>query len=109
MHEFYGKAAETMIANEKIEQKYSVERHAERIDRIIDNFDEIIAMIPEEIPDASDIEKMLKKMGAPTTLADLGLDEKWHKTIFKATKDIKYKYVLSHLAWDLGIEDELFG
>jgi glycerol-1-phosphate dehydrogenase [NAD(P)+] len=109
MHEFYGKAAETMIANEKVEQKYSVARHAERIDRIIDNFDEIIAMIPEELPDASDIEKMLKKMGAPTTLADLGLDEKWHKTIFKATKDIRCKYVLSHLAWDLGIEDELFG
>lgn len=33
-----------------------------------------------------------------------------HSTIFKATKDIrvKVKYVLSHLAWDLGVEDELY-
>ena len=108
IREFYGKAAEAVIENEKIEQKYSVERHAERIDRIIDSWDKILDMISEELPDASEIESILKRMGAPTELADLGLDEKLRTTLFKATKDIRLKYVLSHLAWDLGIEDELY-
>ena len=86
----------------------TVPRHAARIDNIVNNYDKIIAMITEGLPDAYEIESILKKMGAPTTLSDLGLGEKYRSTIFKATKDIRVKYVLSHLAWDLGVEDELY-
>lgn len=36
-----------------------------------------------------------------------GVDAECAKFTFKETKDIRDKYVLSRLAWDLGILDEL--
>jgi len=41
-------------------------------------------------------------------LADIGEDESLLPTILRCTKDIRDKYVLSRLAWDLGMEAELF-
>ena len=43
----------------------------------------------------------------PTTLEQIGVDPALLPTIFRATKDIRDKYVLSRLAWDLGILEEL--
>ena len=45
----------------------------------------------------------------PTTMKEIGLDETILPMTFKATKDIRDKYVLSKLAWDLGIIEELQG
>ena len=40
-------------------------------------------------------------------LNTIGVDAECAKLTVKATKDIRDKYVLSRLAWDLGILDEL--
>ena len=37
----------------------------------------------------------------------IGVDSECLKLTFKATKDIRDKYVLSRLAWDIGVLDEL--
>ena len=37
----------------------------------------------------------------------MGLDESIIPMTFKASRDIRYKYVLSHLAWDLGITEDI--
>ena len=44
---------------------------------------------------------------APKTLGEIGIDETLLPVVFRATKDIRDKYVLSRLAWDLGILEEL--
>ena len=46
-------------------------------------------------------------VGIPTDLNVLNVDSTCAKQTFRATKDIRDKYVLSRLAWDLGILDEL--
>lgn len=38
-------------------------------------------------------------------LAEIGIEEELFAILFKASKDIRDKYVLSRLVWDLGIED----
>jgi hypothetical protein len=40
-------------------------------------------------------------------VAQLELTSEDAKTTFKATEDIRDKYVLSRLAWDLGVTEEL--
>ena len=40
-------------------------------------------------------------------LTEIGIDEELLPMTFKASKDIRDKYVLSRLAWDLGILDEI--
>ena len=50
---------------------------------------------------------LMDTIEAPKTLAEIGIDESLLPTVFQATKDIRDKYVLSRLAWDLGVMDEL--
>ena len=46
-------------------------------------------------------------IGISQDLSTIGVDSACAKLTFKATKDIRDKYVLSRLAWDLGILDDL--
>ena len=101
---FLGKGANTMIALEEKEQKYSVENHKKRLEIILNNWEEICKIIKEEIPTQKKVEEILLSIGAPTTPEDIGIDCDLSLTL-KATKDIRDKYVLSRLLWDLGIEN----
>jgi glycerol-1-phosphate dehydrogenase [NAD(P)+] len=95
-----------MIALEQKEQKYSVEKHEKRLDVIIEKWDKIQKIIQEEIPTQKQIESMLDKIGAPKTAQEIGIDCDLSMTL-KATKDIRDKYVLSRLLWDLGMIEEV--
>ncbi|MBQ7247286.1 MAG: sn-glycerol-1-phosphate dehydrogenase [Lachnospiraceae bacterium] len=100
-----GGAAEPMIALEKEEGKYDIAGHAKRLERIIARWDDIMAVISEEIPPSKQIEDILLSVGAPARLAEIGIEEELFSILFKASKDIRDKYVLSRLVWDLGIEE----
>ncbi len=104
---FLGASADTMIALEKKEGKYNLDDHAKRLDIIIDKWDKICQIIREEIPTQKEIENVLDTIGAPKTAKEIGIDCDL-RTTFKATKDIRNKYVLSRLVWDLGVIDEIF-
>lgn len=101
-----GKGAQSMIALEKTEQKYSKSLHKERLEAILANWDAVLRIVGEELPTARELEALLDTIGAPKSLADLGVDTCLLPGIFKATKDIRDKYVLSRLLWDLGLIDE---
>ena len=49
----------------------------------------------------------METIGVPTDLAALDVDPATARQTFRATKDIRDKYVLSRLAWDLGVLEEL--
>lgn len=100
---FLGKAAESMIALEEREQKYNKESHRERLDVILRRWDEILQIIEEELPSSAELETLLDQIGAPKTLQEIGVEEAILPLTFEATKDIRDKYVLSRLCWDLGI------
>ena len=96
-----------MIALEEEEQKYSVESHKKRIDIIIEKWNEILKIIDEELPEISKLEKLFDDVGLPKTMAEIGLCEDILPFTFKSAKDIRDKYVLPRLCWDLGIIDEI--
>lgn len=103
---FLGKGAEGMIEQEEKEKKYSIEKHKIRLERIIENWDTILQVIEDELPNAEDIAKLLRKMDMPEDCEAIGISKELLPMTFCATKDIRDKYVLSRLAWDLGIIDE---
>jgi glycerol-1-phosphate dehydrogenase [NAD(P)+] len=82
-----------------------VEKHAKRLDIILEKWDKLCGIIREEIPSQQEIEGILDKIGAPKTAEEIGIDCDLTTTL-KATKDIRDKYVLSRLLWDLGIIEE---
>ena len=109
LRSFLGKGAEAMIALEKKEGKYRKDTHPARFAVIAENWNTILKIIEEELPPSEEIAKLLNTIGISTDLKTLGVDTDCARTTFKATKDIRDKYVLSRLAWDLGILEQLAG
>jgi glycerol-1-phosphate dehydrogenase [NAD(P)+] len=105
--QFLGRGAETIIALEAKERKYDPVTHEARLGVILEKWNEIQAIIREEIPSAEAIEGLLDRIGCPKTTEAWGLSADVIPMTFKATKDIRDKYILSRLAFDLGILDEL--
>jgi glycerol-1-phosphate dehydrogenase [NAD(P)+] len=104
---FLGKGAQDMIALDAKEQKYAVDKHAARLEIIMDQWDTLTAIMREEIPSAAFIEALLDRIGCPKSVSAWGLSEDILPMTFMATKDIRDKYVLSRLAFDLGVLDEM--
>ena len=96
-----------MIALEEKEGKYCKKTHPARFAVIRNNWDAIVQILDEELPPAAELEKLLHTIGIPTDLSAIGVDHACAQMTFRATKDIRDKYVLSRLAWDLGVLDEL--
>ena len=107
LHALLGNSSRTMIALEERERKYSPDTFPRRIERIIEVWDQILKAIGEELPVQSEILTLLRKLGAPTTPAELGIDPATLPEVFEATRDIRDKYVLSRLIFDLGLTEEI--
>ena len=104
---FLGKGADAMITLEEKEGKYDLNKHAQRLDVILSHWEELVQIMDEELIPPAELEKILTLLGAPKTAAEIGIDEQIVPMTFRATKDIRDKYVLSRLCWDLGVLDEI--
>ena len=102
-----GRGAESMIALEAKEKKYDVALHGKRLSIILSHWDDILEIIQQELIPSEELKKLMRNLDMPLTLKDIGVDEALLPVIFKATKDIRDKYVLSRLTWDLGVTDLL--
>ena len=102
----YGRAAEEMIKHEEDERKFDKAGHAGRLETIVNLWDEICDII-DQLPSSGEIERLLSVAGAPTKPEEAGLETDSLPDIFKATKDIRDKYILTRLLWDLGLLDEI--
>jgi len=107
LREFIGDGAEAMIKLEKKEQKYNVEKHKARLQKIVENWEEIVKIIDEEIPAFAEFEKIMDAIEAPKEVSDIGIGREILPATFKAAKDIRDKYVLPRLMWDLGVIDDI--
>lgn len=107
LRQLLGKGAESMIVLEEKEGKYDLTSHAKRLDILLSHWEEILQIIREELPASDNLERLLDTLGIPKALSQIGTADAMLPVIFSATKDIRDKYVLSRLAWDLGILDEL--
>ena len=107
LKQFLGKSADTMIALEKKEGKYRKETHPARFRIITENWDAIVDILNRELPPSGQLENLMDSMGLPKDFSVIGVDAAGARLTFQATKDIRDKYVLSRLAWDLGVLDEL--
>ena len=107
LRSFLGNSAETMIAQETRERKYDKSTHSDRFAIIAENWNAILQILEEELPSYERLQNILDTIGISGDLQTIGVDSNIAKLTFKATKDIRDKYVLSRLAWDLGILEDL--
>ena len=107
LRRFLGKGAEQMITLEEKEKKYDPERHAQRLEVILSHWQEILNIISCELPARKQLEQLLTEMEMPCSLSDIQIPAQQRPILLAATKDIRDKYVLSRLAWDLGVLEQL--
>lgn len=100
-----GKGAEAMIAGEAKEGKYDAEKHAERLERLLAEYDRIKACM-EKLPSEGEMTVFLEKIGHPTSGREFGVSEDAMREAFLLAEDIRDKYVLGRLLWDLGLLEE---
>ena len=71
------------------------------------NWEAILDILRQELPAKETLQNLMDTVGISRDLTTIGVDAECAKLTFQATKDIRDKYVLSRLAWDLGILEEL--
>lgn len=97
-----GKGAELIIAGDAREKKYDTAKHEARIRRIAEKWDEIKEII-RTLPSSHWLEEFMRDIGHPTSFSELGLTENDTADAFTMAKDIRDKYVLGKLMWDMGV------
>ncbi|MBE6664896.1 MAG: sn-glycerol-1-phosphate dehydrogenase [Ruminococcaceae bacterium] len=103
LREKLGKGAKSIIAGEEKERKYDKEKHTARLEKIIFEWD-LLAEIVAKLPSSEELESFMKDIGHPTEPEELGLTSEQWQEAFRMAKDIRDKYVLGRLLWDLGDE-----
>jgi glycerol-1-phosphate dehydrogenase [NAD(P)+] len=107
MNRIYQAAAPSVIAMEKNAMKNSIEKHKERIKIIAKRWPEIIRTIHQMIPEVDTIEKILQEAGAPINPMQVGIDADTFLNGLVYGKEVRNRYGILQLLWDLGLLEEL--
>jgi len=96
-----------VIFEQQANKVFDKEQIQHRIERIIAHEKEIKQVISGIVKYEPVLRKTLEILGAPTTAAELGISPADLKTSFLWAKEIRPKYVVLDLAYDLGILEQL--
>ena len=102
----FGKTAPEILDLEAREHKNDPDLHEERLTRIISNWDVILKIIDEELPDYDQIHSVMAKAGMPLMPRDIGISVEDTVNAFIGSRDVRNKYMTCTLLWDLGLTDE---
>ena len=78
-----------------------------RLETVRDREAEIKGMIRELIPSLELVTGILKDMDAPVCAADLGIDREMTRDCIVVAKEVRNRYTLLQLLWDLGLLEEM--
>lgn len=106
IHDTYSFAAPGVIQLEKKVKKNDPETHAVRIAKIEQHWPEIVRVM-DDLPSLSYIEKSLSELGAPINPAQVGVDYQSVVDSIIVAKEVRDRYTLLQLLWDLGIIEEM--
>ena len=100
----FGSAAQTLIDSEYgLWHKNDPVRHAERLNRILTNWDTLTRIMAEELPDTEQIEALMRRVGMPVLPSEIGESRQDVRDALLCSRDIRDKYLTSSLLWDLGL------
>ena len=77
-----------------------------RIDALESHWSEVCEIIKADIPPYERIAGIIESLGAPTKPAGVGIDRELYKTAMLDAKEIRDRYTLFQMLYDLGMLDE---
>lgn len=82
-------------------------RNRQRTETVLTHWEEILAIIEDELPRREEILAFMKWIRAPTSPEEINIPENVVKDSFLVTKDIRDKYIASTLLDNLGYLDDV--
>jgi len=102
----YGPAAQGVIDMEVKAKKNETSARLERIDSMERNWAEITALL-EALPASETVAELLKSLDSPYTPAGIDVEIEMLKNTFLYCKEVRARYTILQMVWDLGLLDEL--
>ena len=102
----FGKTAPEVLKIEQAAGKNDPAKRMRRVDSIINRWDEIQAVISQELPPLSSLLDIMKRMGMPTTPEEIGFSREDALTAYMHARDIRDKYLSVSFLWDIGELEE---
>ena len=102
----YGPAAPGVIEMEKKSQKNETTARLARIDSMEKNWAEIEALL-KALPSSEYVAGLLKGLGSAASPAEIDVDKELLKKTFLYCKEIRARYTILQMLWDLGVLDSI--
>lgn len=102
----YGPAAPGVIEMEAKAQKNEPQAHLRRIDAMETHWDEIDALLAA-LPSSGKVIEILESLDSPYLPGQIGIGPKMLKDTFLYAKEVRARYTILQMIWDLGELDEL--
>ena len=102
----YGPAAEGILALEETARKNDPEGRLRRIDAMEAHWEEIDALLAA-LPSSESIMELLRSLQSPCLPAEIGVDGQLLKDTFLYCKEVRARYTILQLLWDLELLDPL--
>lgn len=106
IEKIYKTAAPGIIELEERVQKNSIEKYNKRIQIIKSKWNDIIRTIKKIVPSSKEIEAILQKVDAPINPLQVGVDSNTILNSIIFAKEIRSRYTVLQLLWDLGLLEE---
>ena len=106
IHAAYGPAAQGVIDMEAKAQKNEINAHLKRIDAMESHWNEITALL-EALPASETVMGILKSLDSPYLPGQIDIDPVMLKNTFMYAKEVRARYTILQMVWDLGLLDKL--
>ena len=101
----YGPAAPGVIEMEKKSQKNETSARLARIDAMEKNWSAIESLL-KSLPSSAYVMELLEGLGSPSLPAQIDVDKALLKDTFLYCKEIRARYTILQMLWDLGVLEE---
>ena len=85
--------------------KNDLQKRNHRLDVIREHWAEIRELIETELPKTEEMVSVLRSLQAPVTLGELGFPAEWVKETILCAKEVRDRYTMLQLLWDLGLSE----
>lgn len=106
IHAAYGPAARGVICMELDAQKNETQDRLRRIGVMEAHWDEVLALL-EALPSSDTVAALLRSLHSPCLPEEIGVDEEMLRNTLLYCKEVRARYTILQMLWDLGVLEEL--
>ncbi len=109
MRKYYGVAADGIIALEEKCGKNDVEKRNQRLQVMKEHWGEIRSLIEESLPPTADMVELMTSIDAPVYPEEIDISTERTKEAILYAKEVRDRYTLLQILWDLGLSEKFAG